>query len=269
MTRQHQSALSRLGFRDPDKEDPKHGLACEYLQEKMRPYVAEEICRLYEKFARAILIGSNGDSTFITYDTPCYADETRCYRCCYEETLEVAWPAIRAFQEVVKNAIRAKTFDGGELSSMIVGPQSGAKGFLDVSFRGNLMDQLILPPSLPAVGETYDDKIVPAQIDLNDRSRSLWQLHPRVFNRQTEKFKFCFWGEVRIQPTAPELLLQQIEFYANNLGRSDMIWVLADFDLSDFKRMASTQFPQLKCFQLGEKFEEWCENRARPEIPEL
>ena len=51
MTRQHQSALSRLGFRDPDKEDPKHGLACEYLQEKMRPYVEASLAERMKKEA--------------------------------------------------------------------------------------------------------------------------------------------------------------------------------------------------------------------------
>lgn len=267
MTRQHQSALSRLGFRDPDKEDPKHGLACEYLQEKMRPYVADEICRLYEKFSAEILISKTGESTFYSYNSHCLVDGQRCWRTLKEETLKVAWPAIRAFQQQVKGGIRKNIFDeGGELSSMIVGPQSGAKGFLDVSFRGNLIDYNLLPTFMPGVGATYDEKKVDGEI-LNER-RTIWEL-ANMYSRQTERFKFCFWGEVRIQPTAPELLLQQLEFYATNLGRSDMIWVLADFDLSDFKRMASTQFPQLKCFQLGEKFEEWCKKRARPEIPEL
>lgn len=269
MTRQHQSALSRLGFRDPDKEDPKHGLACEYLQQKMRPYVAEEVSRLYKNFAYNALFEVDGKPSFIKYDTKVVTDQDPYGAVKEEKTLKVALPFIRAFQNGMRERIKSDIIDeGGELSSMIVGPQSGAKGFLDVSFRGELSDYYACPPTIPAVAnDVYSEELI-GRIELSERRRTIFDL-TEWRKKPINQFKFCFWGEVRIQPTAPELLLQQIEFYANNLGHSDMIWVLADFDLSDFKRMASTQFPQLKCFQLGEKFEEWCENRARPEIPEL
>jgi hypothetical protein len=139
-----------------------------------------------------------------------------------------------------------------ELSSLVTGPNSGAKGFLDVSFRGELpRDQVIVPA-------------IDFWAEMDEEHRTF-----AAVARSTQRDDFFAWGEVRIEPTSPELLLQQVEFYASNLKRNDLIWVLADFDLSDFKRMASPQFPQLKCFRLGQQFEEWCANRARPEVPEL
>ena len=156
---------------------------------------------------------------------------------------------------------------------MVMGPSSGAKGFLDVSFRGKASAWFLTPQLIPGefvykgshLNDGQDLKFSSAvRMDKLFGSKGRPSFHP--FRNPTQ---FCCWGEVRIEPTAPELLLQQIEFYASNLPKSNMIWVLADFDLSDFKRMASQQFPQLKCFQLGQNFEQWCNNRERPEIPEL
>ena len=280
MTRQHQSALSRLGFRDPDKENPRHGLACEYLQEKMRPYV---IASLASRLAQAAHKALDGDKRF--------SYEPQAFHCSdFHDDLDEAlfgrhWyatPSPRdAIRTVADEFIRSNCYQWAtaqidnctELSSLVEGPSSGAKGFLDVSFRAFFSNWYAAPSSITA-NFVLDGQKQPLELTLMAGEKRPTVPNPFFLDRYRKRLvngdcQFAYWGEVRIEPTSPELLLQQIEFYASNLPCNDMIWVLADFDLSDFKRMAQQQFPQLKCFQLGPKFEEWCQARERPEIPEL
>jgi|TARA_R100000479_G_scaffold141547_1_gene77317 hypothetical protein len=293
MTRQHQSALSRLGFRDPDKEDPKHGLACEYLQEKMRPWVEASLANRIQDHAMLQI-----EKNSFCKEDPIFDDlqikhlkgipQDVADKIEHSGTVVPSDPqlfrkaAIKHIEQFKGYWARQDIDSCAEFTSMVVGPASGAKGFLDVSFRGCFSDWS-LTPSYVSGNFSYEARVWPegygnpsTLVELEFDARALSWNPDRKYSCDRPSLRnysrnqnFSYWGEVRIQPTAPELLLQQIEFYANNLARNDMIWVLADFDLSDFKRMASPQFPQLKCFQLGEKFEEWCENRARPEIPEL
>lgn len=293
MTRQHQSALSRLGFRDPDKEDPKHGLACEYLQEKMRPYVEASLANRMQDHAMLQI-----EKNSLYKEDPIFDDlqikhlkgipQDVADKIKHSGTVVPSDPqlfrkaAIKYIQQFKSHWARHDIESCAEFTSMVVGPASGAKGFLDVSFRGCFSDWLLTPHYVSGsfFYEAWDwpegYRGPSKHVELEFDARALGWNPDRKYicdrpslRNYSKNENFSYWGEVRIQPTSPELLLQQIEFYANNLARNDMIWVLADFDLSDFKRMASPQFPQLKCFQLGEKFEEWCENRARPEIPEL
>ena len=275
MTRQHQSALSRLGFRDPDKENPRHGLACEYLQEKMRPYVAASMKSAYAKWINQIIEDANGLGFIEKTDFVSLPDEIKNAKGVSRYKAEdpsLLANAIRDFSnEMIPQFVGNDLDRVAELSSLISGPSSGAKGFLDVSFRGEAGDWHLTPEYLKGTfTRIYFTESWEGVVKTPDLSRkTMGRTRRSKRGYYSLGLQFSYWGEVRIEPTAPELLLQQIEFYSSNLDRNDMIWVLADFDLSDFKRMAQAQFPQLKCFQLGPNFEEWCKNRERPEIPEL
>lgn len=275
MTRQHQSALSRLGFRDPDKENPRHGLACEYLQEKMRPYAIESLAKQFQRKALEVVQTSDWvanpsypfhRSDFIGSDLPSqhwYATAT--------PSGAIGRRVCEYIDRSIHDWASQQIEEAAELSSLITGPSSGAKGFLDVSFRAKYQHWYLTPAYITCQFKR-DGEEEPEEMTIKWGDRPMMpSLYKSMRSNKVSGLdnQFAFWGEVRIEPTAPELLLQQIEFYASNLPKSDMIWVLADFDLADFKRMAQQQFPQLKCFQLGAKFEEWCQNRERPDIPEL
>lgn len=252
MATSSQTALTRLGFKDPDKQDPRHGLACEYLKEKMSPFVGECIANKYKQLAkeatkelakhqkwRRFFSATQNDGLYFPYYLP-------------DSIAEQILKKVDNFQSQVIDYIKIHSANQiADLSAIVKGPSSGTKGFLDVSFRN--------------ISYAY---VVPAEINFtHEGNHYSFKRDEKLLCRVRDEV--CIWGEVKISPVTPEILLQQIEYYAQNLPESDMIWLLADFDISDFKRMAEHQYPQLKCFRLGQGFDEWCEKRYKPEVAEL
>lgn len=255
MATANQSLLSRLGFKDLDKQNPRHGLACEYLKEKMTPFAAEYMSDMYFKFAESESkeLCKRWQINFDISNETNPSDWRAWHDIPDDEIKKSLFDQMRKFQRSGVDEIKLNLINQyAELSSIIKGPSSGTKGFLDVSFRGHCAFPLF---------STLSHK--------HGEYNYLFSKKPREYYSYNVNFKICIWGEVKIAPVTPEILLQQIEYYAQNLPQNDMIWVLADFDISDFKRMAEKQFPQLKCFQLGENFDKWCKQRHRPVIQEL
>jgi hypothetical protein len=249
-----QSALTRLGFKDLDKHNPRHGLACEYLKEKMAPFVGNYLADFYTQIAE-------NQSNKILEDWRKYIAVEGNQFLSLNSKLQS-----ESVQNALKNHFKrhqANEADSmrfevpsqcAQLSSIIKGPSSGTKGFLDVCFSGRITSYICDPEGLCYTHNGQELFLAPTRYSIEYFKVS---------------FKFCIWGEVKIEPITPELLLQQIEYYTENLKENDMIWVLADFDISDFKRMSQDQFPQLKCFQLGSAFDEWCKKQKRFDVPEL
>jgi hypothetical protein len=252
MATSSQTALTRLGFKDPDKQNPRHGLACEYLKEKMSPFVGECIANQYKQLAkeateelaeyhkwRRFFSATKDSRAYSPYDLP-------------DSIAERVQKEVDDFQSKSIDYIKIHRANQiAELSTIVKGPSSGTKGFLDVSFRDiSYVSAIPKEVNFAHEGSHYT-------FERNEGRLS----HVRI--------KVCIWGEVKIAPVTPEILLQQIEYYAQNLPESDMIWLLADFDISDFKRMVEHQYPQLKCFRVGQSFDEWCEKRYKPEVAEL
>lgn len=280
MTRSsQQNYLQRLGFRDPDKANQRHGLACEYLREKMLPAVEQDMAKRLRRHALAE-IGEVPEYHIARkwWFYEALKDDAICEWPGAEEyavDIHGQWRHVLATADFASYLRATGILGAGELAKQIPGKTSGNKGFLDVAFRCpyhaasvNIRPSLIFHPQTGAA-HCPSERFPYGSWDP-------WQT-PYYLRHQSDKsiplseaIRVCSFGEVKITPEPAEVILQQLLYYVDALSSPcALIWVLADFDVSDLARMAADQLPQLQCFQIGDAFEEWCSQRARPVVPEL
>lgn len=73
-------------------------------------------------------------------------------------------------------------------------------------------------------------------------------------------------GEVKITKQSAESILQQINFYELHID-SGLTYILTDFDCSDLQRMV--EGTHIKVFRLGRRFEQWLAARTQFQSDEL
>lgn len=282
MTRtSQQSYLQRLGFRDPDKTNQRHGLACEYLREKMLPYVQADMGQRLRKAALNTLGDAPSDPEASSaigrhwwlFDALRQPNVISNLEHPWKHSLYIhkRWKESLQYANWSESVVKAGLVGTGNLAQMIPGRSGGAKGFLDVAFPCPAWNTTLnLLPSSFAHPEDQEVRCVPNRMIFPMGTWQPFDGRDYFKKHSTRVARVVSFGEVKITPEPAEVILQQILYYHDQIPEDiAMIWVLADFDVSDLARMAADQLPQLRCFQLGPAFEAWCANRALPAVPEL
>lgn len=253
MTRSSQQTyIQRLGFQDKDRSNPRHGLACEYLLDRLiQRELIGDIQRLKDQ---AVNEGKERRERRIGELKYSLKDN--------EIALKHGWHSSESMQESTQQLTReinrlqieidrlpqiADAVSNNEIasdiykllpsSSFISAPIANGKfinGFADVLFdcfvRLKFQDGMAIKPVI-------------------DRSNY------RVI-----------LGEIKITQEPAENIIQQIAFYRQFVDAKEVI-ILVDYDAPQLKRMTSGS--DIHVYRLGSKFDAWCAAKAQPHIEEF
>ena len=217
-----QTYIQRLGFKDPDRRIPRHGLACEFMADL-----------LIETSGRKWLERTAKDSLQDFLDccrAPGITDEQKTYLQSVQENLP-----IDGFVSEVKSQLRRADV----INVPVTSRGSYVNGFADVWFKNLPVARL---EELPEVGGKCD-----WSFDLN-------QEYPNTYNKQ-------ILGEVKITPEPAENVIQQINFYREFI-KADRVIIFIDYEDPQLLRLADGGDGDFRVYRLGEKFEEWIEARS-------
>jgi hypothetical protein len=261
MTRSSQQTyIQRLGFQDKDRANPRHGLACEYLLERLveknciariqdevlnalayeRNRIVDSKAPIADRLASASRYGEESDWAKKTI-----IESNRLIEEC-DQKIACIDSVANANQINLESLISKARGDIAPSDYINVPITSGkfVNGFADVLFRS--------APLINAYVEPTDDLsmdlrlYLPIEIVKRERGGTL--------------------GEVKITPEPAENIVQQIAFYRTFVDVSEVI-VLVDYDAPQLKRM--TAGSDIHVYRLGAAFERWCANRPQPEIEEF
>lgn len=208
-----QTYIARLGFQDPDRQKAKHGLACEYLFERLitgvvAPYLTKQRREQLEWYI----------------DT--YASKSRLLD--ESEQIFAATEAPKLLASLTEEHGLAEASKDYLVSKCINVPISNSRGYVS----------------------GFADVLIETRYNEKDT---------------------CILGEVKITPQPAEEVLQQINFYKDQLRciykTVRTVYILVDYECSDLQRL--TQGSDVSVFRLGQRFEDWAASRQTLDTPEL
>lgn len=223
-----QTYLSKLGFQDLDRNKDRHGLACEYLFEKLieleeGPRMLEnEKWRLRDRIEDASL-----------------EKKRQLERLALAERTKASFPTSSDYIA----QIRKELSDACEQLENIQSQH----------------DQLV--SAEPFVNSARERLLVANCTNVPIKSRSY------VVGFADVLIDERLLGEVKITRQPAEQVLQQVNFYKRYLNYVQCTYILVDYDCSDLQRL--TEGSDIKVFRLGQRFDEWIQDRPKPQAPEL
>lgn len=229
-----QPYIAKLGFLDRDRSNERHGLACEYLLERL----------IELEVAPSTPSGSVTDSIY----NPKWWPHSPHHECKYVKVIaKIDQGQTDAAFLMAKSQIKS--------TPCINVPIGGAytKGFADVFACWR--------PQKPFIRNQ-------AQIELPAKGNTL--LVGSEFIGFGPGDARAFLGEVKITKEPAEVVLQQINFYREHLrinGETIPTYILADYDPSTLQRLV--EGTDIKVFRLGKRFDEWIANRPHFDTEEL
>lgn len=233
MTRSSQQTyIQRLGFQDKDRSNVRHGLACEYLLNRLIESEWMPNSNIDSK-ATAVL------TYFLKFNLLDF----------FGKDLEIVK---KFFIDVIEN----KSYDINKIIEKI-------QPITTCSRRINV------PIVSGKFVNGFADVVLPGDFDLsvNLKKQSLaagvleleWIVHP------LDEYNLIL-GEIKITPEPAENIIQQIAFYRQYLHVKKVI-ILVDYDAPQLKRM--TAGSDISVYRLGNVFEKWCSEQSNPEIDEF
>lgn len=227
-----QTYIAKLGFQDKDRSVDRHGLACEYLFERllemeMAPYLNEaRLSYLYGAVERAQASLQATNDELVRNQK--HGDSCDGW---YRDQI----PALQKRAEQEYDHWQAAVFD------LDTFPQS----FGLESARNELKAAYCINQPIKQSGRSY--VIGFADVFIDHYGKRLL-------------------GEVKITKQSAESILQQVNFYELHL-RPQTTYILTDFDCSDLQRMV--EGTHIKVFRLGRRFEQWLASRTQFQSDEL
>jgi hypothetical protein len=251
-----QPYIAKLGFADPDRSKDRHGLACEYLFERLLeleigPAIQNQQLEYLKKLHGSCESVFNELNSLIASESG-RNHKWRNHYYSLENIRSVMSTASGKCDEVV-SVLHDLAPDYGLqlarsvlcLSSCVSKPiETGyngkhTAGFADVLLKGFYVDPLVGTGSIDGC------------IHVNSYIKT-----PSIL------------GEVKITKQPAETVLQQINYYRQHIEHGvDKVYILTDYDCSDLQRL--TQGSDIKVFRLGKRFDDWIASRAMPSTPEL
>jgi hypothetical protein len=237
MTRStQQTYIQKLGFQDADRQNQRHGLACEYLAEQL---FEQKVFSLINEESiqknRSLWFSSDHD--------------------------ERQWRALSATakQGLLANEIKKQISSVKEealsqvcYSNFINVPiknRGYINGFADVLIKRQWM--------LNAELQVLDDGL---KLFLSSLFMESWN------TMKEGPFKLAVLGEIKITPEPAENIIQQIKFYREFIEVARVV-ILVDFDAPDLQRLVKGS--DIELYRLGDKFEAWVKNRSKPTTEEF
>ena len=235
MTRSSQQTyIQKLGFQDKDKSNPRHGLACEYLAERLIQSAFLDPLTEKEMFPDA----------FRNFITECKdKDVAVSKKEIFKDAVRLALPN---FYKDAKEMLPTSRFTDTPIKSKSYGGSVFINGFTDVLVKGTLYAQ----SSFDILDDNIKAHLCPVFYD----GDSYGQARVNVM------------GEIKITPEPAESILQQIKFY-REFVKIDRVVVLVDFDAPQLKRI--TQGSDIEVYKLGKSFEEWVQSREQLDVEEF
>jgi hypothetical protein len=253
-----QPYIAKLGFSDPDRSKDRHGLACEYLFERLlelevAPAVQDKQIEYLQRLYRA------GEKAHSEIDQLLKTDPrfSGYWRRDHYTNAEIR-SAIQAIADKCADVNAAldnvsATYPASVataahcLSTCVSRPiETGYQGKHTAGFADVLLKRFYIEP-LVDKGILYD-------CGWNDSHSAMFS--PTIL------------GEVKITKQSAETVLQQINYYRQHIeGGVDKVYILTDYDCSDLQRL--TQGSDISVYRLGKRFEDWIAARSMPSTPEL
>jgi len=260
MTRSSQQTyIQRLGFQDKDRSNPRHGLACEYLLDRLiqRQFISKSFMQRLKD--NSLQWGTQWREEDIA------EKRSRLERNIKNYDLKRAWDSAESIEaenqqltqeldklqsevdrlpqiidSVSNDDIAHRIYESLPSNNFISVPIANGKfinGFADVllfncSFRLDFQDDLT--------------------IELK-----------RYINSDSSR---AILGEIKITKEPAENVIQQIAFYRQFVYAKEVI-ILIDYDDPQLKRM--TAGSDIHVYKLGSKFDAWCAAKTQPLIEEF
>jgi hypothetical protein len=248
MTRSSQQTyIQKLGFQDKDRANPRHGLACEYLLDRL----------IENNFSPKLQeLKANAVKYFLEYKTQQIAElnsKLKNLEC------QSKWNANACKEsEHVINTVNEQTL---LLSRVHQAAESITEGEMK-----QLMRQAMPPSRFISVPIT-SGKFVNGFADLFfDKIPHFYFDDDLSLKTELRYFYRTILGEIKISPEPAENVIQQIAFYRQFVNISEVI-ILIDYDAPQLKRI--TEGSDIKVLGLGSKFDEWCAIKTNPAIEEF
>jgi hypothetical protein len=243
MTRSsEQTYIQRLGFQDKDRSNPRHGLACEYLLDRL---IDQNV------FPKLQELKVNAIKHFLEYKTQQITE----LNCKYKNLQYQSKWHVSASKEAehVMNSVNEQT--------LLLSRVHQAAETITESEMQQVMHKA-MPPSRFISVPIASGKFVNGFADL------LLNQSPYFYfdDDLSLKTALChshgsILGEVKITPEPAENVIQQIAFYRKFIDVSEVI-ILIDYDAPQLKRM--TEGSDVKVYRLGAKFDKWCSTKTQP-----
>lgn len=232
MTRSSQQTyIQRLGFQDKDRSNVRHGLACEYLLNRLIESEWVSIPKIDSK-------ATAGLTYFLKYNLFDF----------FGQDLEI-------IKKFLVDVIENKSYDINQIIEKM-------QPFMTCSQCVNV------PIVSGKFVNGFADVVLPGDLDLsvslNKQALAAGGLELE-WKAYSEKQHNFILGEIKITPEPAENIIQQIAFYRQYLHAKKVI-ILVDYDAPQLKRM--TAGSDISVYRLGNAFEEWCAKQLNPEIDE-
>lgn len=261
MTRSSQQTyIQRLGFQDKDRSNPRHGLACEYLLDRLiqREFISN-MQRLKDNALQwgvewrkerinEIKVRLEYNARSLKYGWAS-AESIEAENQQLTQELDKLQSEIDCLPQIVNSAsndeIAHRIHESMPSNNFISVPIASGKfinGFADVLFNCcvslNFQDNLAIESK--------------CSIDCDCFSRN--------------ELRKSILGEIKIAKEPAENVIQQIAFYRKFIYVEEVI-ILVDYDAPQLKRM--TTGSDIHVYKLGSKFDAWCAAKTQPIIEEF
>lgn len=238
-----QPYIAKLGFQDKDRGTDRHGLACEYLFERLLEievapalnrwrldFLAKDCNELSKNLEQARKTVSRAAKTLQTFDP---AKPSGYYS---QEELQTQYNEAQAKEHSLSQKLELTIQAHHNFDDTTHGINEATKQYK----AGLSINQPIKSGSRYVVG--FADVLM------------------RIGS-------FEVLGEVKITKESAETVLQQINFYQAHLNYVTTVYILTDYDCSDLQRLV--EGTHIKVFRLGQRFEQWIASRVQLTTDEL
>jgi hypothetical protein len=242
MTRSSQQTyIQRLGFQDQDRANPRHGLACEYLLDRL---IEQNV------FPNLQELKANAIKSFLNYKTEEIKDLNYKYK---NLEYQSKWNA--SASEEAKHVINTVN----EQTLLLSRVHQAAENISESE-----MKQIIhktMPPSQFISVPITSGKFVNGFADLLLNKTPYFYFDDDLSLKSDLRHNYLnILGEIKITPEPAENVIQQIAFYREFVDVSEVI-ILIDYDAPQLKRM--TEGSDIKVYRLGAKFDKWCSTKTQ------
>lgn len=195
-----QTYIAKLGFQDKDRGTHRHGLACEYLFERL---IELEV---------------------VPFKTNSWKSELQ---------KEINWTKKELARNTAKKDCHYNPLNNqetAELTNDLFRLESELKNINIDSVGNHLAKHLRVGEcvNVPIASGTYVNGFADVLIPL------------RISDQSYPYNSSCHWlGEVKITKEPAENVLQQINFYLNYIKNVETVYILADYDPSDLQRLCA------------------------------
>jgi hypothetical protein len=257
-----QPYIAKLGFSDPDRSKDRHGLACEYLFERLLELeVAPEIFTGERKYYDNRIQRISVEHQFLRSERDAnpsarsfwFSDSWN------ERSGELDWINTISIDELNERL--------HDLAALYAKLQSDLELFSHQNAVNDSQNTFVTSRCLNVPIMTgYKSSHTAGFADVLLRPV---KFHGCVYGQSRDAYwTSAILGEVKITKQSAETVLQQINYYRQHIeGGVDKVYILTDYDCSDLQRL--TQGSDIHVYRLGKRFEDWIASRSMPSTPEL